>query len=231
MKKSSVPKCTLKGSFRYSRAVLDRLLEFNKSWSIFFKKLIKNSKISRYTFRYTRNFESKFHLNFCKRKTLGSAYFTKVSRVFNNGAGDGNRTRDPHLTKVVLYRWATPAWCCFWTIFAVNFSDEKVPFLFYQGGALPLSHTSKPNGWRFVWIKNALVWVNCFFCVGKTCQTETSLVYMRDFVNKKLAIFNTYYVLWEWFVFGYGVWWDLWLWGGWKVKNVRKKSGGVFVTG
>lgn len=36
--KSSVPKCTLKGSFRYTRAVLDRLLKFNKSWSIFLKK-------------------------------------------------------------------------------------------------------------------------------------------------------------------------------------------------
>ena len=66
--------------------------------------MIKNSKISRYTFRYTRNFESKFHLIFCKRKTLESAYFTRFSRVFDNGAGDGNRTRDPHLTKVVLYR-------------------------------------------------------------------------------------------------------------------------------
>ena len=29
----------------------------------------------------------------CKRKTLESAYFTRVSRVFDNGAGDGNRTR------------------------------------------------------------------------------------------------------------------------------------------
>jgi hypothetical protein len=28
-------------------------------------------------------------------------------------------------------------------IFAVNLSGEKVLILFYQGGALPLSHTSK----------------------------------------------------------------------------------------
>ena len=49
-------------------------------------------------------FEESRVLKICKRKTLESAYFTRVSRVFDNGAGDGNRTRDPHLTKVVLYR-------------------------------------------------------------------------------------------------------------------------------
>lgn len=90
-------------------------------------------------------FSSKISKIFCKIKTLESAYFTRVSRVFDNGAGDGNRTRDPHLTKVVLYRWATPACAVFWLIFAVNLSSEKVLFLFYQGGALATeSHQQMP---------------------------------------------------------------------------------------
>ena len=101
-------------------------------------------------------------------------------------------------TKVVLYRWATPARTK-WLTICLN--------------------------------KECFGLSKLFFCVGKTYQTENSLVDMSNFVNKKLAIFNTYYVLWEWLVFWYGVWRDLWLWGGWKVKNIRKKSGGVFVTG
>ena len=35
-------------------------------------------------------------------------------------------------TKVVLYRWATPADAVFWLNFAVILSSEKVLFLFYQ---------------------------------------------------------------------------------------------------
>ena len=40
-------------------------------------------------------FSLKLSKIFCKRKTFESAYFTRVSRVFNNETGDANRTRDP----------------------------------------------------------------------------------------------------------------------------------------